>query len=56
MRLILALLALANLRWGTACLVRSDRLMREADVAQDEAQRFLDNAARLADRAGLPAC
>lgn len=51
MRMILRVLARANLRWAVADLLRADRLKQEADRAMDAAQARLCLAQAQTDRA-----
>ncbi|MCJ2065056.1 hypothetical protein MKK63_20415 [Methylobacterium sp. J-088] len=50
MRLILLLLARANVQWALAEMARSDRLRREAQDALDAAERRMNEAGCLAAR------
>ncbi|TXN72715.1 hypothetical protein [Methylobacterium sp. WL6] len=53
MRLILAYLAVANIRWACADLARSERLADEADAALLQSRERVRVADALATRAGL---
>lgn len=50
MRLILIMLARANVQWALADMARSDRLRREAGAAMDSAERRMAEASSLAER------
>jgi hypothetical protein len=51
MRLILAFLARANVRWASADLTRAERLAADIRAAQDSAEARLQMAGALAVRA-----
>lgn len=53
MRLILGLLAIANLRWAAADNARAERLMREADDAHDRAEARLGLSRGFLDRSRI---
>ncbi|TXM95417.1 hypothetical protein FV232_07290 [Methylobacterium sp. WL30] len=53
MRMILAYLAIANIRWARADIARSERLADEADAALLRSRGRVRVADALATRAGL---
>ena len=52
MRLILTVLAIANLRWAAAATYRAEWLYRRGDDALDEAARHKAQAFALMERSG----